>query len=488
MVMYNILKHAFLCLSIICTFFVKGLQTIKMASRRLRIKPVANVPVRRGKVNSENVRTDEAGESGEKEDMTKLEQEGSDTLSMGGNSPNNNSLPCEDSEPNDIPHNVVIASSSQNIDCCLKNVNEVSSASQHGTDETVKSQESEVGKAEVDASESAACKSKSLVLCTTPLLDKIPLGPVRKRMKPAVSIPAVTRRPRVLCKVVSDDKLEIVSSLVNSNKNIQEGSVQQNIVTDENVSEGASIMLPCYQKGNNEVSLSGGKSIGLGVPGIAQIIPTGTAIRPQLDGNIGVSGQIYGNGEAPHSLPEPDLPSEEAGGGYSKVLLKPSSSQVNVVQRSRFIKPRPQILDPSVRKCKSVDGSASNRESDDASKAHSSDSFPFNNDSGKVVSRLDWQTPNLIDRIESLKPENASATESEDESRRCVSDTDDISPPARKSVETSRGRFVRQTPRFIEASMRRHSMQVNAVESEEELSKQTCLVTSPHKRHADTSR
>jgi hypothetical protein len=463
-----------------------------MASRRLRIKPVANVPIRRGKVNSENVRTGEAGENEEKEDVTKSEQEGSDTLSIGGNSLNINPSPCEGSEQNDIPLDVVIASSSQSIDSCLKNVNEMSSASPHGTDETIKSQESvSVGEAEVAASELATCKNKSLILGTTPSSDKVPPGLVRKRMKPPVSIPVVTRRPRELIKIVSDDKPESISSLVNCDRNIQEENVQQDVVTNENVSEGTSMIFPCYQKGNNELSSLVGKVIGLGVPGITQIIPTGTAIRPQHDSNVGVSRQIDGNGEAPQSLPEPDLPSEGAGGGgCSNVLLKPSSSQVNVVQRSRFIKPRPQILDPSIRKRKFVGSSMSNCETDDSVKAHSSDSFTFHNNSGKDMPehgkpRPDWQTPNLTDRTESLKQGNASASESEDEARRCMSDASGISPPARKSVETSRGRFVRQTPRFIEASVRRHSMQSNASESEEEFWKRTSVATSPQKRHAD---
>lgn len=464
-----------------------------MASRRLRIKPVANVPIRRGKVNSENVRADEPGESGEKDDVTKSEQEGSDTLSVGRNSLSVNSSPCEGREQNDIPHSTVIALSSQHIDSCLKNVNEMSPVSPRGTDETLMSEEGvSVGEPEAAAGELAVCKNKSLISGTTPVSDKVPPGFVRKRMKPPVSIPAVTRRPRELRKTVTGDKPESKSSFVNCDRNVEEESVKKNGI-NENVNEGAGMIFPYYQKGNNELSLSGGKGIGLGVPGITQIIPTGTAIRPQHDSSIDVSRQIDGNGEAPQSLPEPDLPSEGAGGGYSNVLQKPLSSQVNLVQRSRFIKPRPQILDSSIRKRKFVGSSMSNCESDDSFKAHSSDLFPFHNNSGKDMPecgkpRPDLQTPNQTDRTENKKQENPSASESEDESRRCLSDISCISPPGRKSVETSRGRFVRQTPRFIEASVRRHSIQSNASESEEEFWKRTSVVASPHKRHADLIR
>jgi hypothetical protein len=351
-----------------------------------------------------------------------------------------------------VPHNV-IASSSQRTDSCLEGISEMSSASLHGVGETLKSQESiSVGEAEVIASESAV--SKPLMSGTTAISDKVAPGLVRNRVKPPVTIPAVARRPRELNKIQTDNRPESISSLINCNRNIQEEDLQQSMVTNESVSERASIF-PCYQKGNNEASFSGGNGIGVGIPGITQIIPTGTAIRPQHGSNIGVSTQLDGNGEASQSLPEPDLPSEGAGGGHSNVLQKPSFSQ-----RSRFIKPIPQILDPSIRKRKFMGSSTSNCESDDSSQAHSSEK----------------------------QRNGASASESEDRSKRCISDANSISPPVRKSIETPRGRFVKQTPRFIEASVRRHSVQSNASETEEEFCKRTSLVTSPHKRHADLTR
>jgi hypothetical protein len=469
---------------------------MKMSSRRLRIKPVANVPVRRGKVNSENIRTGGAGENEEKEDLTKSKEEGTDTPSVEGNSLDINFSPCDGSEQNDIPHSVA-SSSSESVDLDLKDANEISAAGLFSADKTIKSQGSISDvEAEVAASDSTTSKNESLISGTTLVTDKrIPPGLVRKRMKPPVSIPAITRRPRELTKVLNDDKPECISSLVNGNKNIQEECAQQSTIRNENVSERSNVILSCSPKVDNDVPFAGGTGIGVGVPGITQIIHTGTAIRPQHDNSVNIPMQLDRKAEAPQSLPEPDLPAEGAGEGCSSLLLKSSSSQVNAFQRSRFVKPCPRILDPSICKLKFMGSSVNNNnESDDSRKTHSSDSFPLHNNFRKGMPeygrpRLALQTPNVTDGIESHKQgSGASTSESEDESRRCLSDASTISPPVRKAIETSRGRFVRPAPRFIEASVRRNSIQSNASESEEELRKGTSTVTPCHKRQTDVTR
>ncbi|PNF19462.1 hypothetical protein B7P43_G02346 [Cryptotermes secundus] len=473
-----------------------------MASRRLRIKPVANVPIRRGKNASESVKSAKASENGEKEDLIKQTQEdASDTRPVDGNSNDINCSPSEDSEQNNIPHSV--ASEQNNIphsvaDLCSQSVSpgfndvaETLTAGPHDADETIKSRVSISGmEAETVGNEAASTKCETIISGISSLSDKkVPPGLVRKRMKPPVSIPAAARRPRVSSEILNGDKLASTSSVVNCIKNIQEECAQQHTVRNEDVSERTSPILPCYPKENNEVPFSSGKGIGVGVPGITQTIPTGTAIRPQYDRNTGVS-TLDVNGEAPQSLPEPDLPSEGAGGGYSSVLLKPSSSQVNVVQRSRFIKPGPCILDPSMRKRKFAGSSVSGNESDDSRKIQSSDSLPYDS-SGKVMPeqgrpKLACQTSNMTDQTESRKQgSEASASESEDEPRKCMSDASNVSPVIRKPIETSRGRFVRPTPRFMEASMRRNSIQISASETEEEFKKGTSMATSPHKKETD---
>jgi hypothetical protein len=457
-----------------------------MASRRLRLKPVANVPIRRGKNESENVMSGRGGENGEKEDLIKHKQEeASGARSVGGNSQDANYSPLEDNEQNNSPHSVAD----------FKEAAETSAASSHDTEETIKLQVSISGlEAEAAGSEPATIKSESCISGISPVSDKkVPPGLVRKRMKPPVIIPAATRRPRELSGVLNNDKLGSVSSAVNCNKNVQEECAQQHTVRNEDVSEMDSLILPCFSKGSNEVPLPSGKGIGVGVPGIARLIPTGTAIRPQYDRNIGVS-TLDMKGEAPQSLPEPDLPSEGAGGGYSSVLPKPSTSQVNVVQRSRFIKPSPCILDPSIRKRKFMGNSTSNNESDDSLKMHGSDSLSYHNSSGKVMpedGRLGpmWQTPDVADQTDSQKQgSGASASESEEEPRKCMSDASNVSPLIRKPIETSRGRFVRPTPRFMEASVRRNSIQSSASESEEEFRKGTSMATLPHKKQTDVTR
>jgi hypothetical protein len=69
-----------------------------------------------------------------------------------------------------------------------------------------------------------------------------------------------------------------------------------------------------------------------------------------------------------------------------------------------------------------------------------------------------------------------------------MSDESNLSPQIRKPIETSRGRFVRPTPRFMEASVRRNSMQSSASESEEEIKKGTIIATSPQKGQTDVTR
>jgi hypothetical protein len=400
-----------------------------MASRRFRIRPVANVPIRRGKVSTENTGSDVAGENVEKEDLTQSDQlETSNTPSV---------------EENEVP-----------------------TVGSHSTEETNKSQEniSDV-KAVMAVSNSVSSTNKS---------NEVPPGLVRKRMKPAVSVGAVTRRPRDSSVMLNDDK----AALVNCNRNNQEESAQQDTVRSENISESATMILPCFQKGSSEVPFCGVKDCGIGVPGITHIIPTGTAIRPQHDSNVGVS-TLDVKGESPQSLPEPNLPSEGAGDGYSSVLLKPSS-HVNVIQSSRILDPHKFAID-----------SAS--ESDDSRKTHSSDSLPFCNNSEKVVPEHDRprparHCPSVNDKSEGQKQgSGAHISESEEELKSCMSDAITQSPSVRKTVETSRGRFARPAPRFSEASVRRSSTQSNASKSEE-FRKGTSIVTSPHKKQADLVR
>ena len=45
-----------------------------MASRRFRIRPIANLPIRRGKVSTDNTGTCVSGDSAEKDDVTQIEQ------------------------------------------------------------------------------------------------------------------------------------------------------------------------------------------------------------------------------------------------------------------------------------------------------------------------------------------------------------------------------------------------------------------------------
>jgi hypothetical protein len=404
-----------------------------MASRRFRIRPVANVPVRRGKVSTDNIGSDVAGENVEKEDLTQSEQlEISNTPSV--------------------------------------QENETPTVGLHSTEETNKLQESISDvKAVITASNSAPSINNSNKS------NEVPPGLVRKRMKPAVSIAAVTRRPRESSVMLSDCK----ATLVNCARNNQEEGAQQNTVRNENISEAATVILPCYQKGSSEVSFYGVKDGGIGVPGITRIIPTGTAIRPQHDSSVGVT-TLDLKGEAPQSLPEPNLPSEGAGGGYSSVVLKPPSPQVNVIQSSCTLGSNKFMRD-SVSK------------SDDTRKTQSSDSLPFCNNSEGVVPENDrlqpaWHNRNVNDKIEGEKQGSGPrASESEDELKICMSDASTRSPSFRKTIEMSRGRFVRPAPRFSDASVRRGSTQGNACKSEE-FRKGTSIVISPHKKQADLVR
>jgi len=404
-----------------------------MASRRCRIRPVANVPVRRGKVSTENTRSDEAGENVEKEDLTQSEQlEISNTPSV--------------------------------------QENETPTVGLHSTEETNKLQESISDvKAVMTASNSVSSVNNSTNS------NEIPPGLVRKHMKPAGSIAAVTRRPRDSSVMLGDCK----ATFVNCNRRNQEDGAQQNTVRNGNISEAATMILPCYQKGSSEVPFCGVKDGGIGVPGITQIIPTGTAIRPQHDSNAGVS-TLEVKGDPPQSLPEPNLPSEGAGGGYSSVVLKSSSPQVNVIQSSCILGSDKFVID-SISK------------PDDSRKTQSSDSLPFCNNSEGVVpehDRLqpDWPIPNVNDKREGEKQGSGARTsETEDELKSCMSDASIRSPSVRKATETSRGRFVRPAPRFSEASVRRGSTQSIACKSEE-FRKGTSILPSPHKKQADLVR
>lgn len=382
------------------------------------------MPVRRGKVSTENTGSDVAGENVEKEDLTQSEQlEISNTPSV--------------------------------------QENETPTVSLHSTEETNKLQESISDvKAVMTASNSASSINNSNNS------NEIPPGLVRKRMKPAVSIAAVTRRPRDSSVMLSDFK----ATIVNCTRRNQEEGAQQNTVRNGNVSEAATMILPYYQKGSSEVPFCGVKDGGIGVPGITQIIPTGTAIRPQHDSNVGVS-TLEVKGDPPQSLPEPNLPSEGAGGGYSSVVLKPSSPQVNVIQSSCVL------------------GSHNVSKSDDSRKTESSDSLPFCNNSEGVVPEHDrprsaWNNDNSEGEKQGS---GAHASETEDELKSCMSDASIRSTSVRKTIETSRGRFVRPAPRFNEASVRRGNTQSMACKSEE-FRKGTSIVTSPHKKQADLVR
>ena len=403
-----------------------------MASRRFRIRPIANLPIRRGKVSTDNTGTCVSGDSAEKDDVTQIEQlEISNTPSV---------------KENELP-----------------------AVGVHSTEETIQPQESISEKAVVTTNNSTSSINNS------DKSNEVPPGLVRKRMKPVVSIPACTRRPREYSVMLNDGK----ASLVHCNRNNQEESFQQNTVRSENISEATNVILPSYQKGNSDVPVRGLKDAGIGIPGIIQIIPTGTAIRPQHDSNMDVS-TLDGKGEAPQSLPEPNLPSEGAGGGYSSVLPKQSCPLVNVIQR-------PHSLDPH----KFVISSAG--ESDDSRQTHASDSLPFDNNSEKVVPEHDrpqcaWHIPNVNYKHEGQKQVSGSHTsESEDDLKSCVSDTSTLSSSVRKCIETSRGRFVRPAPRFSEASVRRTNIQSNASKSEE-FKKGTSTASSPHKKQADLVR
>lgn len=402
-----------------------------MASRRFRIRPVANVPVRRGKVSTENTGSDVTGENVEKEDLTQAEQlKISNTPSV--------------------------------------QENETPTVGLHSTEETNRLQESSSDvKAVMKGSNSASSISNS------DKSNEVPPGLVRKRMKPTVSIAAVVRRPRESSIMLSDSK----AALVNRNSNNQEEGAQQNTVRNENISEAATMILPCYQNGRSEVPFCGVKDGGNGVPGMTQIIPTGTAIRPQHDNNVGIS-TLEVKGESPQSLPEPNLPSEGAGGGYSSAVLKPVSPQVNVIQSSCIL---------GSHKLDSVS------KSDDSRKTQSSDSLPFCNSNEGVVSKDDrprpaGHTPNVNDKSEGEKQGSVACTiDSEDELKSSMLDANTRSPSVRKAVETSRGRFVRPAPRFSEASVRRGGTQSIACKSEE-FRKGTSVVTSPHKKQADLVR
>ena len=404
-----------------------------MASRRCRIRPVANVPVRRGKVSTENTGSDVAGENVGKENLTQSEQlEISNTPSM---------------QENERP-----------------------TVGLHSKEETNKLQESISDvKAVMTASNSASSINNSTNS------NEIPPGLVRKRMKPAVSVAAVTRRPRDSSVMLSDFK----ATFFNCNRRNQEEGAQQNTVNNGNISEAATVILPCYQTGSSEVPFCGVKDGGIGVPGITQVIPTGTAIRPQHDSSVGVS-TLEVKGDPLQSLPEPNLPSEGAGGGYSSVVLKPTSPQVNVIQSSCILGSHNFVID-SVTK------------SDDSRKTQPSDSAPFCNNSEGVVPECDrpqtaWHITNVNDKSEGEKQGCDTLTsETEDELKSCVSDASIRSSSVRKTIETSRGRFVRPAPRFSEASVRRGSTQSIACKSEE-FRKGTSIVTSPHKKQADLVR
>lgn len=136
-----------------------------MASRRLRIKPVANVPIRRGKNESENVKSGRASENGEKEDPIKQKQEdAADTRSVGGNSQDINYSPLESSEQDNVPHSVADLCS-QNANPSSKDAAEALAAGPYDAEETIKSQVSISGvEAEAVGSESATTKMSPLFL------------------------------------------------------------------------------------------------------------------------------------------------------------------------------------------------------------------------------------------------------------------------------------------------------------------------------------
>ncbi|XP_069681897.1 nucleolar protein dao-5 [Periplaneta americana] len=437
-----------------------------MASRRLRIKPVANVPIRRGKVNAESTGSENNGEAKAKQ------EEG--ILSTEEKSNSNNISPLPSEEGNNISTSTATSSDSLHSD--PNNSDKISTKTvPQIADEVVKTQENNaVGSADLVTSDLSASENVSLPSAITPRpLSRVPPGLTRKRMKPAVSISAVSRRPRELNRTVNDK-----SSQGSSNENAQ--SAQQNIIAGDNVSEKISVIPPSSSKEDSNGPSTCGKDIGVGIPGITQIIPTGTAIRPQHDINISAVAHFDGKGEAPQSLPEPDLPSEGAGGGGSRSLSKPC--QVNAIPRSRFIRPSPRIVDANKRnrKLSGLGVSNSISESDQQKKQSSDASVP-----GRV-------TPEAAKLKQSCLGENSkqssSASESEDEFKKSLSDASTVSPPFKRNTDTTRGRFARPTPRLVEASARRNSLQGSASESDDEARKATSTattITPLHRRQQD---
>lgn len=426
-----------------------------MASRRLRIKPIANVPLRRGKVNTENERSDTAnGEDTNK--LTLLEPK----LEI-SSQPNEFSASLDKAEikQSTSSEEVVLTSNLSH-----PNVDDTINTSTLNLDVAVTTGKASslVAVKEEYGFMSESCKDAISNTTAVPS-KKIPPGLVRKRVKPAVSISAVSRRPKELNKISNDEK-ESGSSLT-----------QIDVLQDQDerkiINEKSHVVSPGSQKADKEFSVIGNKDIGAGIPGITQIIPTGTAIRPQHDNVIGSSTLVVGKGEAPQSVGEPDLPSEGAGSGDS-IPLKPTDSKVHVNQRSRFIKPTPRIVS-------GIRVFHKPGENDESKKPTFSDPVPPHDVNELIIPEHGLSESKQI----------VSADESDDESRKSMSEASTITPPAKKSLEISRPRFVKPTPRFLEASARRNSIQSSASESEDEsrrsIHSAASTITPPNKKQAD---
>ncbi|PSN53895.1 hypothetical protein C0J52_02440 [Blattella germanica] len=432
-----------------------------MASRRFRIKAVANVPIRRGKLNNDIERSDTSNLNNEITPIAELRKE------ITAVNESNEPEPSEDLELNETNQNEnsnESTSTSENLQLDAKNDGDELETLTSRSNKTRTLDNSDFVPIKVKDNLSVDTSIAPVLSTNVASKSSIPPGLVRKRMKPAVSIAAVNRRPRELNNSIHDNATPSnISTQKYSGQNSDIEISQNHDKRNDSFSEKPRIMSPSCQKTDKDVS---SRDIGAGIPGISQIIPTGTAIRPQDVSSS--STPIVGKGEAPQSLPEPDLPSEGAGGGDS-VLSKPVPPLIPILQRSRFAKPAPRIVG-GVRAFRT---GASGSDNESQKSSNSEAALPQNTEQEQITDN---------------KCDNVSASESDDESRRSISDVSTVTPPMRKLTDTSRARFSKPTPNFIEASARRNSVQGSASESEDE--SRRCIsiastVTPPSRRHAD---
>ena len=410
-----------------------------MASRRLRIKPIANVPVRRGKVNIENERSETTAVANTssfelKEPKTEIASQPEELVINSDN---------VEAKQNTSTNDEAISSNLLNADVLVSHTTSLN------PDTRVLVEANNLSENDKDATST---------ITSVPNKKGVPPGLARKRVKPAVSILAASRRPRDLNKT-SNDKIKECPPQNDSGNRIKEGN---------DTSEESQIVSPNSQKFDKEFLFAGNKGIGVGIPGITQLIPTGTAIRLQHDNVTGSTLPVVGKEEALQSVCEPDLPSEGASRENS-ISFKPSS-EVDIKPRPKFIKPTSQVI-PGIRAL---------QKSDNPVQKSSSPDLTLLCNTGVPKSKLS----------ESRQGYTASAGESDDDSGKSLSEASTISP-VRKSLDVSRPRFVKPTPRYIEASARRNSIQSSASESEDESRRSLSIattITPPNKRQADFKR